>query len=395
MFKKTFLILAISLLSFVAQADEIYTVKSIKIAASAKNASMARNIALEKGQLKAFTILVKQHFPAALEKIPSLSNEAILSTIAGFELSEEKRSATNYFAKVNIKFSREHIDKLMSNLGASFSKSRPIVEHVKEEVPLAISKNLPDAVTSPTMTSLIVPVVEQAGKTYWLEDENAWLSFWHNKLSVNYSKSTEGKEKFILPVGDLEDLTLLNKHILNKNIIDLSSLFERYNVNNIVLIRLGNLENLPTHHLTLQVNYINKYNSAWQQHNFADLEGDNLQMLIKQAAEEIEQFSFISNQGNMINRNDKFPITSSHVIDVDFPIEKLSDWIHLEKIITDSQYITNLQLKMMNVDKYQFSFSYKISFLDLQAFFKNHNFSLKDEGDNQFLLTRDVPSAEY
>ena len=39
----------------------------------------------------------------------------MLDTVEGFELSEEKRSATNYLAKLKVKFNREDVDKLMKN----------------------------------------------------------------------------------------------------------------------------------------------------------------------------------------------------------------------------------------------------------------------------------------
>ena len=43
----------------------------------------------------------------------------------------------------------------------------------------------------------------------------------------------------------------------------------------------------------------------------------------------------------------------------------------------------------MNINKYKFTLAYKISFLDLQNLLKKYNFTLQDQVDNKFILTRD------
>ncbi len=387
MINKILLILCCSLFSFISIAEEIYNVKAVKIAASDKNSSVARNLAIENGQLKAFQILAKRHFPEA--NTSAINLDSILNTVAGFELSEEKISATNYSAKINVKFSKKHVDDLMKSLGAKFHRADNKEKIEDVNIPKEFTASLPEAVTSPTLITLVVPVVEQAGQTHWFEDENNWLSFWHKKIS-----SHDLKETFILPIGDLEDLSLLNKHILSRNIVELEQLFERYNVNNIALVKLGNLGDAP-HHLTLQLNYINKYNSAWQQHNFADLDGDDVKLLFTQASDEILNFTFSNDNEHLIKKGTKLNLTRSNSIVVEYDTDNFTNWVYLENVMSNSNYIENFELQTMNLNKYQFSFTYKISFIDLQSWLQSHKFNLQDIGDNKFTLTRDAPSAEY
>jgi hypothetical protein len=370
-------------LSFSAWSVEVYNVKNIKISASDKNAKLARDLALEKGQLKAFQILVKQHYPKALEAALSLDDPDIIDLVVSFQLSEERRSTTNYFAKLDVKFNRDQTDKLMHKLGASFDSTniQPLNEKSENS-----KINLPANLTSPTLTTLLVPIFEQYDRTYWFDEENTWLNFWQNRL--------HSSSKFILPVGDLEDIKLLNKHISNKNIIDLDPLLSRYNADNIAIVKLSSLENHPTAHFSLQLNYINKYHPAWQKQSFADLEGDKANDLFKKAAGEIEQFNFRSSQGYLSNNN-SFAITEPHNISIDYSIEKLSDWVDLEKILTTTSYVNKLTLHTINSYQYQFSLTYNISFVDLQALLKSYNFTLQERGENKFLLMRNVPSAEY
>ncbi|MGK4455980.1 hypothetical protein, partial [Klebsiella pneumoniae] len=78
-------------------------------------------------------------------------------------------------AKLNVKFSKEQIDKLMNGLGATFQQQAKKRE--KQEIN-EISTPVPEPMASPTLMTLIVPVFEQGGKTYWFEDDNNWFSFW-------------------------------------------------------------------------------------------------------------------------------------------------------------------------------------------------------------------------
>ena len=73
-------------LSLNAQAGEVYVIDNIKISANAKSANIARNNAVEKGQLKAFQELLKLHYPDAQSKFNSLDKENISATIESYEL---------------------------------------------------------------------------------------------------------------------------------------------------------------------------------------------------------------------------------------------------------------------------------------------------------------------
>ena len=257
MFHRILLIFSIVLFSYVAIANEVYIIKNVKISGNNKTASIARNMAIEKGQLKAFDMLVKLHYPAAVNKLSKLNKDKILDTVEGFELSEEKRSATNYLAKLKVKFNREDVNKLMNSLGAVFTEAPKKVQLEEEQITPESAKSSEAIQAPPTDSSntitLIVLIFEQEDRYYGLGDENIWSDLW--------SKSLEKKAnaKFILPIGDLEDLAMLNRDVLKKNLIDLAPLFDRYNVNNLAICRVIDQSQDSMHHLSLQVDYINKF----------------------------------------------------------------------------------------------------------------------------------------
>ena len=392
MFNKIFVVLTICLVSFISSASNVYVVKNVKISATDKTASVARNIAIEKGQIRAFQELAKQHYHAAVNKTASLGNQAILNVVEGFELSEERRSATNYFAKLNVRFNREQVDELMKKLGASYTEAAIKEKVAKEESLQAeeIHSHLPVSTGGATLVSLVVPVFEQNGKHYWFEEDNIWLNFWHKKLLGKTN------EKFILPVGDLEDLALLNKNILTKNLIDLSDIFEKYSVNNIILLRLNaDHESEQMHHVTLQINYLNKFHHSWQQHNFTELEGSDLTPLLAQYHEELQQFQFNSNQDHLVKITDDLAMIPAQTIIVEFLIEKLSDWVQLEQVLAKIKYITKVDLQEINSRNYHFALTHNIELSDLKTLLAKYKFILQEKNEKLFTITKDTSYAQY
>ena len=71
--------------------------------------------------MDASSSIVQEGLPVSI--ISKLNKDKMLDTVEGFELSEEKRSATNYLAKLKVKFNREDVDKLMNSLGAVFTEA--------------------------------------------------------------------------------------------------------------------------------------------------------------------------------------------------------------------------------------------------------------------------------
>ncbi len=357
-----------------AGANEVYVIKNIKISSSNKSASIARNQAIEGGQMKAFRSLVKLHYPEAEDKISTMDRDDIFSLVKSYELSDEKRSATNYYARLKVIFSRPHVDKFMKSLGVSFlgnlsnNKSSYKNEGVNSS-PVITTKSL-----SPTLTTLVIPVFVQGDKDYWLEDDNPWLDIW---------REHELNSKFVLPLVDIEDLRIINKNILGKNLIDLSPLLEKYNVNNIALYNLEDIQDGQSHRISFKVNYINKYHYSWQTHYFTDDSGSNISQLINAAYDRAQKFNF---DDKKVSNN--FILVPPQVITVDFPVDRIDDWINLQNILKTITYISDVKLEKMNIQNYHFSFTSKVSVDDLKILFERHGFSLIDKSKDSFILTK-------
>lgn len=394
MLDKFFLVLALLSFSFISSANDVYIIKNVKISANNKVASIARNTAIENGQLKAFNMLVKLHYPAAEDKIELLDKDEIFDTIEGIELSQEKRSKNIYAAKMKVKFSREYVDNLMGNFGVKFSEAPKSIQDQKPDQK-PIEQTL-DAVVTPLtnihMSSLVIPVFEQSGKYYGLEDENVWLNAWQNKLKNSNSN------KFVLPLGDLEDLPLINKDILNKNLIELAPLFDKYNVNNLVLYKLVDNKDDQQHYISSKISYINKYHYSWKQYNFKNIGGTNLALLLNKSTENLEDFPFNNAQNDSFNYPEEIEIIDPEIITIEFKTNKTSDWINLEQILNGIRYVSNVNLKQVNAQYYSFSMTYNIELTVLEKILKQYNFILeensKNDTEDSFTLTKDILHAK-
>lgn len=352
--------------AIIAKAEDTISISNVKISAAGANAAATRATAVEKGQIKAFFELVKLHFPNSLDKANIISSEKILNSVESFELSDEKRSATNYFAKMTVRFNKSTIENLLQVSDADY-----VENSFTEE---AIARAPQETDEAPAMDSLIVPIYEKDGQIYWLDDENPWHAFWQEKLKSSHDN------KFVLPIGDLEDLSLLNKDSLSKNLIDLSPLLERYNINNIALLKLKISENNKAE---LSLDYINRFYRAWQHHDFAAINNGDLNNIIAQYYNEIIRFKFNNNQSFADSLQTRDPKT----IAVDFPIRKLSDWADLEQTLARFKFIS-IEIKEVSLENYSFNLTYTIDFEKLKLILYENNFSLKEQGKNHYLMER-------
>lgn len=380
MLNKIIILLLTTLISSITLANDVLIIKNVKISASNKNAGLARTEALEKGQLKAFQELVKLYYPNVAGKAINFTEAEIFNTVEGFKLSKEQRSSTNYFAQMTVKFSKEQIEKLMNNIGGNFSNNQ-IKEEEQNEIiqkETIVEENKTDDSMSIAMDTLLIPLLEENGTINWFDDENKWLEFWHNK-----SKNTTSN-KFTLPIGDLEDISLLNENILNKNLIELASLYEKYSINNIALLKLKINDSNLEQKYSLSVDYINRFSHSWQHCNFPAIEKTELSSVMQEYYQEMLKFQFKTTE----SFSDSLTTIKPQIITIDFPIEHISDWTTLEQILSNIKYISNINLEIISTKYYRFSLTYIVELEKLNEILKSYKLKLQDEYNGRYSLIK-------
>lgn len=140
-----------------AQPASVFVVSGVAVDASADSSAAARPIALAQGQRRAFTQLLQRL--TLIEdrgRLPQPTEALLNDTIAGFEIDEERASATRYLGRITVRFRPDAVRHLLQNLRLGYAEvqSRPV---------------------------LVLPVWQTAeGARLW-EADNPWRDAWKRR----------------------------------------------------------------------------------------------------------------------------------------------------------------------------------------------------------------------
>jgi hypothetical protein len=85
--------------------DRLFTIRELKVDETARRASDARRVALEKVEIIAYEkLLLKVTQPEGRAVLPELSTNEIRALISGIEVVEEQSSSRRYIASLNVRF---------------------------------------------------------------------------------------------------------------------------------------------------------------------------------------------------------------------------------------------------------------------------------------------------
>ncbi len=179
-----------------AASNGLFSVRGISVDVTAASANEARTIAVAQGQQRAFRALLRNLTPKSYHgDLPELPDSEITPMVAGFQVSNEKTSATRYIADLTYDFRASRI--------------RPILE--ARSIPYAETRSKP---------LLVLPVFDMVGSKNLWEEPNPWRDAW---LGVfERGEGPEGSQKRmddwaqeqIVPIlvasGTLEDIRMVS-----------------------------------------------------------------------------------------------------------------------------------------------------------------------------------------
>jgi len=171
----------ISFLSFYSIADDdLYTVGSIKLDATAADSNTARSEAISEGQEQGLILLLKKLTLRRDEaKLPKLSRDEVAGYVQDFEIFNERRSDQRYIAELKIRFNREKVRGLLVAAGVPFSEA--------ESIPV-----------------VVLPVYREGEVVTLWEDSNPWREAWRRLEIKNEAVS------LIVPMGQLTDVLAID-----------------------------------------------------------------------------------------------------------------------------------------------------------------------------------------
>jgi len=180
---------------------DIFTVRSVQVDATAVNVTEARAQGLLAGRISAFWKVIERLVaPEDLERVPEPTPGEVITMVRDFSISGERSSAVRYLSEMTVRFHPGPVRALLRAAGLPFAET--------------VSKPL-----------VVVPLYREfpgARLTLW-EDPNPWRAAWKIPSAEN------GLVPFVLPLGDIDDLTTLSmEQAIDGNSAALDAFSARY-----------------------------------------------------------------------------------------------------------------------------------------------------------------------
>jgi hypothetical protein len=136
------------------QPPNAYQIDNVAVDVTASTASIARDIAIRRGQRQALEILLERLTIAEdRQSIPGLDDAGVAALVLSIQFKNERYSSTRYISDLVITFSQQGVRRLLDISGSGFSETmaRPI---------------------------LVLPYYQNSGLSIVWDDRNSWLETW-------------------------------------------------------------------------------------------------------------------------------------------------------------------------------------------------------------------------
>ncbi len=222
-----------------AAGDDVFVVPRVTVQAQADNATAAKTIAQRNGRRRAMEILLRRLTieddwpylprvgadetetpeaagagaaasgilsPGHLERnVISLTHRDLEELESGFEVYNEKSSASTYRAYITYRFKPGSVRRLLRDAQIPYSEAQ-------------------------TRTALVLPVLQTENGLYLWEDNNPWMAAWRVRPYNNELTPMTA------PLGDLEDSAAISaRQALALDTASIASMAERYSVSQVIV----------------------------------------------------------------------------------------------------------------------------------------------------------------
>jgi len=296
-----------------AKDEGVYSVRGVRVDATAETAAAAQKVALAEGQIIATGRLLKRVTP--LERhgdLPALDSAYVANLVQSMEVASEKRSSTRYLAELVFNFRRGAVRRLLRNLGIPFSEtmSKPV---------------------------LILPIYERAGAPNLWDDPNPWRDAWRGIDSANRFVP------LVVPEGGLHDMGAISvDQAVNADASRLAAIAGRYRIETVVIVHAVQRRNLSRGTLQLDV-AIQRFSKTEDSTVIESFEGDPGETeadLLDQAASGVASLIEESwKRATRLGTSERGPLS------VHLALESLADWISYKKRLEAIAAIDHVELR--------------------------------------------------
>ena len=361
MLKKSFLII-VSLFCGVGLAKaDMYAVSNIHVDVTAQNATIAREQGLNDAQEKAFyKMLDRLTLFKDMEALPVLTSEDILNLVQDFSVSNEKTSSVRYIADVDVQFNPEAIQTFFQEY----------------QVPY---------VTSAAERSVVFPLYRESPASAPLlwQDTNPWA-----RTLSQVSKKSD-LVPFIVPLGDLDDMSVISEDNWTNEDTDITPLLNRYQSASALVIELTVLKNENA----LKVFIYPFHNKKSDIGEMSLTEPINAPMpeVLRRAA---ERAVYLLEQAWREKNAVRFDNPTKLSVRVN--IQNLAEWIAIRKRLDKIKLIKQYVVKALRKDQAEIEIFYAGQIAPFKDALKKEELFLSQAPEDTWLLRniKDVPLAE-
>ena len=189
-----------------ALAADGYTVSGVKVDVSAANANAARDQAIREAQVKAWNEMYKRLVPSATAA-PKVSDNDLARLVQGFEIDDEKVSATRYLGTITVRFRPNAVREALGGAAQQY-------------------------VEPPARPFVVLPVTLSDGRPVLWEDRTAWREAWEGR------PATGSLVPLVVPDGELADISAIGvNEALVGNPDALARIAQRYNAGGVIVAK--------------------------------------------------------------------------------------------------------------------------------------------------------------
>ncbi|MCD6034507.1 MAG: hypothetical protein K0R63_248 [Rickettsiales bacterium] len=328
-------------------ADSLYRITDVNVDKTGKNATEARNKAMDEGQLQAFYTLFKR-IAASGSSTPKVSPQDITPMVKGVEVQQEQISGSRYRAIITVSFNPEYIQDFLRDKSIS--------------APIQSSTSV-----------LLIPIFEKGRNVMLWDKTNPWWAAW-TTLSANSAVI-----RLVLPLGDVDDIAAATLDTLRFGSYDhVRELAGRYNVSEVVVV-YAKYDPVSDSSLRVSVRALKEGDTQTQQANFATSASQSIESVLNAAAQEIlrrmensRKSRSASTQGGM-----KLSIT--------VPLSNVQEWVGIKKRLSELTFLDQLEVTSLTSDRAVISVAYRGDLNGLLNEFSQHQFFLAEENRQMIL----------
>ncbi len=346
MFLRAFFIFVLTFFTYstaYASTGDVFTVRGITVDETATTVREAKKVALSKGQIKGFKVLLSRLLlKEDLRRLPHLEEKEISAMVKSLGIQGEKSSAVRYIATLNISFKSSKVRDFLKKNDISYAEtdSKPY---------------------------LVVPFFSNEYEYLLWEEKNPWMKAW-NKILPRI-----GLVPFVLPRGDLQDQKVINKKMmLRQSYEEALPLIKKYQAGGILFVTAtidGEDINIDLTSLQPQDGDIQKNQISFS----VDKEGEFDQRILKAAYEVAFQLEEMWKQANLVNLNSPQEMT------IELPVKSLRSWTDVKEKLSKISIIQKIELASMTRETMRITLWYVGTIEQLRLALTQKNLDLTGE----------------